>query len=346
MTGTGERQLKLVSNPALWETFFSLKTIGELRQFRSALDHSVPEQAALAYYISTWPFDSALNNAPFAPGSSLSPDRTAVMYGNAPVIFEGTNHWCMKPYLPTEALHSKLAGLEHLVGSIRRSNLNAKITLVLVPEKDHVISRFILGENRFELMEEALATLGDRMAALDVKLIFDEPFRDLSGHMEIQDFHYGDSHLASRNYLKIKNFILQALGSESIAERQYIEFTEQLVFGDLATKFTDGRSAREIDLRPDVANSQVVQVGGNETFASPLGSTWQEFRNNSPLIDETICLLGDSHCSIYEQRRLTYILANIYSRTYFAWNPCGIREKPGVLDFDNVVLESSSRFVV
>lgn len=338
--------MNLVSDPELWETFFALKTMGRLRQFRSNLDHSVPERAALAYYISTWPFDSAPDEAPFVPGSSLSPDRTAVMYGDAPVIFEGTNHWCMKPYLPAEALRSKLAGLEHLVGSIRRSNPNVRMTLVLVPEKDHVISRFILSEDRFVRMEEAVAALDERLAALDVKLIFDQPFRGLSETMGPEDFRYGDSHLASRNYLKILEFVLQALGVGSAAAHHDIALSDQPVFGDLAAKFAGGRGAREMDARPGVANSRVVQVAGTETFASPLGATWQEFMNDSPSINESICILGDSHCSIYEQRRLTYVFANLYRKTRFTWNPCGIREKPGALDFDNIVLETSSRFVV
>ncbi|MRX52183.1 hypothetical protein GI374_17615 [Paracoccus sp. S-4012] len=339
--------MKFDMEPEIWPAFFRLNTVGGLRKFHGSLDYSAPEQAALAHYISTWPIvGSDQDDARFVPESYISLDRVAIMYGNAPVIFSGRNQWCTKPYLSAEAARGKLSGLEHLVSSIRRSNPDSRIALLFVPEKDHVISRFILNEDRFSRIEEAIAELRARLALLDVKLIFEQPFGGLGEVMKLSDFSYGDSHLANFNYVSMLSFVLSALAVPSGTVDIGLGTADHTIFGDLAAKFGDGRTVKAVSSGPDFPNSRVVQVAGNETFASPLGDTWQEFVNDAASVNETVCLLGDSHCSIYRQRRLTYLFSNIYRRTCFSWNPCGTRKRPGMLEFDNLVLETSSRFVV
>lgn len=167
-------------DPLLWESFFALDTVGALRRFSLGLDGSTPEKAALAYYISTWPvFNDSNDEAAFFPAAHLSADRSAVKYGSAPVIFEGSNLWAWKPYFTTEALKQKLDGLERLIVQVLKSTPNARITLVLIPEKDHVISRFMRKETRFDSFDRAADELSGRLAARGMPMIFRQPFVDI-----------------------------------------------------------------------------------------------------------------------------------------------------------------------
>lgn len=336
-----------VSDPALWKMYFELETVGGLRHFRSKLDQSVPEQAALSYYISTWTFyETAENTDPFVPGNSLSPDRSAVMYGSAPVIFEGSNHWAWKPYLSMDTVRDRLLSLYNLVAAIRRSNKSAKIVLVIVPEKDHVISSFFLKEERFHLLEEAFDSFKRNVALHDIGVIFDQPFRGIDKFQNLDEFDHPDSHLAGRNYANIFAFTLSSLEVESRELDAFITLKKLPSFGDLASKFCTPHTVPNFTYQPDFEVNSSLLVTGNDTFGSPLGETRQGFHNESAQIDQSVCLLGDSHTSIYSQRKLNYLFANSFRETYFEWNPCGIRETPDHLPYDNIVLESSSRFVV
>lgn len=334
-------------NNALWNTFFSLRTVGELRAFAAQLDPSVPEQAALSYYIGTWPeTSSASDDDPFAPNEKLSLDRSAIMYGRIPVIFEGSNMWSSKPHFTVEQLNERLTNLEKVVSRVRESNTNAKMALVLIPEKDHVISRFLLKENRFDTFERAIGALAPRMSAMGISLLFDQPFRGIEKFQTLEDFEYKDSHLPGRNYIIVFGFILERLGIPWQSVRSGVSLKKLPEYGDLATKFANGTPAQTRTFQPDVPQASVVQHAGEKTFADPLGDTWQSFRNDAALVDQSVCLLGDSHCSIYSQRKLGYLFASTFRETRFEWNPCGLRKKPDVASFDNVVLEISSRFVV
>lgn len=335
------------TNAALWDYFFGLKTIGDLRKFSAHLDPTFPEEAALSYYISSWADGEQLaDNAAFLPNRMVSPDRSAVMYGNAPVIFEGTNYWSSKPYFSAAELLEKMNNFENLVAGIRASNTNARMTLLLIPEKDHVISRFLLKEDRFAAFEAAVDALTERMAKHGVSLVFQQPFHGIDRFQSTADFAYPDSHLAGRNYVTMFGFVLETLGVSWASIKSHIGLRRLPEFGDLARKFEDVKTSPLLTLQPDVLDSKVTQSAGSETFAEPLGETWQEFSNAAPLVDQSVCLLGDSHCSIYAKRKLTYLFANTFRNTHFEWNPCGIRKKPDVSSFDNVLLEISSRFVV
>lgn len=332
---------------ALLQCFFSLNTVGQLRNFCARLDTTNYEHAALAYYISTWPeFAKADDAAAFSPTAKLSEDRSAVMYGNAPVIFEGTNQWALKPYLPTAQLASKLQGFETVIRGIREANRDARMTLLLIPEKDHIISRFLLKEERFQKLEAAVDELRGRMSLLDVKLVFCQPFHNIDKFQTLADFEYKDSHLSGRVYVTVFGFLLESLGISWARIKNEIGLRKLPEFGDLAAKFENGKPTQSLVLQPDMPGGKVTQTAGSETFAEPLGETWQKFQNEGALIDHSVCLLGDSHCSLYSQRKLSYLFANTFRETHFEWNPCGTRKKPDVASYDNVVLEISSRFVV
>lgn len=339
--------MTFVSDPELWKVFFSLKTVGDLRQFRSTLDNLVPEQAALAYYISTWPVYQNANDADtFLPGSSLSPDRSAVMYGSAPVIFEGSNHWAWKPYVPVDTVRSRLRALENLLTGIRRSNESAKMVLVIVPEKDHVISSFFLKEKRFAHLEEAVEQFKRSMTTLDVRMVFDQPFLGIERFQSLEELAPPDSHLAGRNYANIFAFVLSILEVWHSELESLIKLKQVPFFGDLSFKFETVRRVPDFTYQPDSEIGQPILISGNETFASPLGETRQLFHNKTAVIKQSVCLLGDSHSSIYSQRKLNYLFASFFEDTYFEWNPCGIRNRPGYLPYQNLVLETSSRFIL
>lgn len=335
------------TDTALWDDFFVLETVGDLRRFSAQLDLSIPEQAALSYYISTWPeFAQSDDHAAFVPGINLSRDRSAVLYGKAPVIFEGTNQWSWKPHFSAQELIAKTKVLQNVVAGIRETNPGARMTLLLTPEKDYVISRFLLKEDRFSALDEAIAALRVEMEALDIALVYEQPFQGIDKFQTLADFEYKDSHLAGRNYVSVFGFVLASLGVSWPSVKEAFSLKRLPEFGDLATKFENGQATQVHALQPDVPQGDVTQTAGSESFADPLGQTWQDFANASPLVDQSACLLGDSHCSIYAQRKLTYLFANTFRETHFEWNPCGIRKKPDVSSYDNVLLEISSRFVV
>lgn len=331
----------------LWAEFFELTTVGGLRRLAAKLDSSFPEQAALSYYISTWAdVEQSADDTVFVPGHMVSPDRSAIFYGNAPVIFEGTNQWSWKPYFSTAELNGKMSVLANVVAGIREANPDARMTLVLIPEKDYVISRFFLKEDRFAAFEEAVDVLTESMTKCGVSVVHRQPFYGSERFQSLADFEYPDSHLTGNNYVTIFGFVLETLGVSWSSVKNDIGLRRLPEFGDLAAKFENGKPTQVLTLQPDMPGANVAQTAGSETFAESLGDTWQEFRNDAALVDQSVCLLGDSHCSIYSQRKLNYLFTNTFRETHFEWNPCGIRKKPDVTNFDNVVLEISSRFVV
>lgn len=47
--------MNLEQNSTIWDAYFALQTVGDLRKFQMAMNLTDPKQAALSYYISTWP---------------------------------------------------------------------------------------------------------------------------------------------------------------------------------------------------------------------------------------------------------------------------------------------------
>ena len=124
------------------ETFFKISSVEQLRSFQKNLNLNSIDQRAISYYIKNWfVSDESSNKAQFRPGRFLSLDRSAILYGSIPVIFEGTNFWCRKPYLKRRNINEKVSQLINLASRIRECNPNSKILLIVVPEKDYLISR-------------------------------------------------------------------------------------------------------------------------------------------------------------------------------------------------------------
>ncbi len=86
------------------------------------------------------------------------------------------------------------------------------MVLLLIPEKDYIISRFLRKESRFGAFEEAIQLIKQEAQRQDIGFIFDQPFHGLEKFQSLADFEYYDSHLAGRNYVTIFGFALKALG--------------------------------------------------------------------------------------------------------------------------------------
>jgi hypothetical protein len=140
--------------------------------------------------------------------------------------------------------------------------------------------------------------------------------------------------------------VLESLGVSWAAIQSHIGLQQLPVFEDLSTKFENIQPREVLTFQPHISGAAARQTAGSPSFADPLGATSQTFRNDAPLIDQSVCVLGDSHSSIEAQRKLTYLFANTFRDTHFEWNPCGIRQTPDTTGHDNVILEISSRFVL
>jgi hypothetical protein len=220
------------------------------------------------------------------------------------------------------------------------------VALAIVPEKDYVISRFFLNEERFLNLKAAIDRLKINMESIGVPLVFDQPFQGINKFQELSAYEEYDSHLPGLNYVTIFGFLLKALGIEWESVRPSVKLIAMPEFGDLDKKFNEAQPGSSLILKPDVPSGRALQVDGAESFADPLSNTWQDFWNESPIIEKSVCILGDSHSSIFAQRKLTYLFANTFQSVHFEWNPCGTRKLSDVSKYDIVVLEISSRFIV
>jgi hypothetical protein len=324
--------------------FFSLENWSDLRNFLDCLDLADPSQAALHYYANTWvaPEDS---RAHFEPSSYISSDLSAIYYGRCPVIFEGSNQWARKSNCSRSYYDEKLQLVYLRCRNIRQINPLAKMCLVLVPEKDFLISTVFLKENRFDNMRAAVSSLQSRLKSLDIPVIFEQPIRRMAEFQTLKDFEYPDSHLMPRNYVVIFSHVLANLGFNWNSVAPLLGMERRPVYLDLTAKFKDGvdQPINSFELNFVVEGAQ--QVAGSKTFSNPLEQTRQVFANDTSVFPEDILVLGDSHCSIYSQRRMTYLFANAFRRTAFSWNPSGIRPDEGLKDCRYIALEISSRFV-
>ena len=86
-------------------------------------------------------------------------------------------------------------------------------------------------------------------------------------------------------------------------------------------------------------------IYGNTTFDSPLGNTVQKFVNRNAKIKLKVSIFGDSHSSIYLQKRFTYLYASLFERCEFHWIPWGGEPENFASDADLVVMEISQRFL-
>lgn len=325
----------------------SIKQADYLQKIISNAETSKALIASLEYYIQSWHKVECPN--PVSPPSIhrfISQDLSSIFLGNAPVIFQGTNNWAEKPYLPIDSYVSRLRILKGIAELIRACNPDRQIVAVIVPEKDYLISQILLLEDRFTVLEQAIAEFSQDLSSLDIQCIFNEPFMPLLGHGSIEDYAYPDSHLLGRDYIHIFYHILRALNIDNKDISSRITLERSIVFNDLSDKFDPRLPSLTNELCPVIASESCNLSDGHSNFCKPLGQTWQTIINNNQTSEQSLLLLGDSHSSIYTQKKLNYLLSNAFRQTRFEWNPFSVRQPTAQISSDIIILEISLRFAV
>lgn len=336
---------ELETDEATLKEFFDLTTWAALDRFIESLNDQDPFEKALRYYAQSWERPNGGDQS-FDPGRFLSQDRAAVYSGKCPVIFDGTNNWARKCYAPYDEINAKLSALYERCARLRKDNPDTRFCLILIPEKDIVISDVLRKEDRFAVINQAVETLKARLETIGVPLIFNGPILRMGNYQTLADFEYPDSHLAPRNYVIFFSHALAALDFDWQEVEPRVRMTDMPVYYDLVQKFSGGQDRAFASMELDVQDADIQQVSGSASFETPLGQTQQSFENGNPVYDASVLILGDSHSSILAQRRLTYLFASAFRKTDFSWNPACIRPDPKVNQADHVVLEVSLRFVV
>lgn len=334
---------------SVWESFFSLTSRRELLSFADALSSDSSQQKALKHYIESWNDLHGAADADyveFEPAAYVARDLSAIKYGDFPVIFAGSNGWSSKPYLATQEIRGKLDTLKCHILRIRKIAGNARICIILVMEKDHLIDFELFKSKRFSDLEGEVDLFCSNLQREGVQVLFSEPLRGISAFMDVREFMQRDSHLPGRIYVNYLSRALPALGVEwNVAER-HVSLVGRDVYGDLNEKYEDGVRGPQRAWLPYCNNSERVVTEGSPTFCNPLGDTHQSFTNPDGLVDRRVGIFGDSHSSIFYQQRLTYLFACVYKKAEFFWNPLAIREMPSAFDYDDIVFEVSCRFVL
>ncbi|MFD1794882.1 hypothetical protein FQV27_05645 [Paracoccus aurantiacus] len=114
---------------------------------------------------------------------------------------------------------------------------------------------------------------------------------------------------------------------------------------DLLPKFSTKESTTLPTVCADFAGADVALSEGQAQLVTPLGKNRQRFANSAPAYSDQVTVLGDSHSSIFAQRRLTYLFASAFETVEFAWNPTGNAGIPDLSASRNIVLEMSQRFL-
>lgn len=325
--------------------FHSLKLAGGLSKFLSRLDLSDNFSKSVAYYAATWKI-SGDADAPFNPFQYLSEDGSSVLFGECPVIFGGQNQWNLKGYRSQDDLSKKTDAIFLRCRQIREDYPKAKICAVLAPEKDYFLSRYILEETKFCELQSTVHALGERLSNIGISLVFDQPLETCAQSLDLRDFTYPDSHLPPSVYVELFLQILESLDLPRTKTAPRVTMSKANLYGDLATKYSP------ILTRPyesDVISfesSGVEQLGGSLSLENPLRDTYQIFECQTAEFSENLVILGDSHCTIFERKKLTYLLANVFSNTTFYWNPMMLRQTIDCTKADTIILEASSRFML
>ena len=328
------------------DQFFELRKQSQLREFLSQLDPDEPYQTALLRYASTWLGDEIDNHdLAFNPRAHLSEDLSAAMLGTSPCIFLGTNDWAVRATAPFNSLKSKVEQFAAHLSSVRATYSGKTLTLIVVPEKDYVIDSLFLKTRYYSEMKDAIKYLCKLVNDMGINFICNQSFDGLENYQSLIDFEYPDTHLTSRNYSHIYAFALQGIGYDWADFKGLLKFEVAPEYLDLPDKFQGFQPNPYEVSTPVFPHSDISMSGGFADFQNPLGDTWQKFSNSSPVVDKSVLILGDSHSSILERRKLTYFFAASFADLEFRWNPCGIRGEIPKTEADHVILEISQRFI-
>lgn len=325
--------------------FFDLKIVGELHDFLAQLDPDDLHHAALLRYAASWSAAASAPDTPFNPRAHVSEDLSAALFGGCPCIFLGSNDWALRATAPAVNLRQKAS---HFVGHIRRIRLqyyDRQVLVIVLPEKDLLIDRVFLDSEHYAGIAKVMQEMQADMQAFGVNLLFDRAMIGLGAYQDLKDFSFPDTHLPPRNYVQYFGCAVQELGCNWKEVQKHLRMRRDLEYYDLVEKL-DGYTANPHAVNnPAFETEGCVLAAGHGNFQEPLGETWQCFKNAESVIKKKVLLLGDSHSSIYNRRKLNYLFSNTFSQTEFYWNPCGVRGHCPETDADFVVLEISQRFI-
>jgi len=326
--------------------FGKLKSIGELAEFLGSIQDKNLFCKALFYYVGVYLSRTSLpKTTRFEPSAFLSHDFSAILYDRFPVIFMGTNAWCLKPLSSVDVLMDKMSVFYNHLSRLRTLFGSTPVYFLIVPEKDRIVNSLYFNDNRFEVIDNCLFSLKNRLLELDVQCFYDDIVQSQLGNKSSSEYGYFDSHLPSSVYVDMFSMVMQKIDKNFDAHQHVVEYEKSLLFGDLTCKFIAKKNPGEDFCFPLVGNTETKLVSGDDTFRQPLGETKQAFYNKNASLRKKLLILGDSHSSIYSQKKLTYLFSTYFEETFFYWNPVGVRGDDFITDVDCVIMEISQRFV-
>lgn len=318
-----------------------IREVENIYQKISSTKLNVQERAMLSY-VNSW-VNSYPPETPFLIDNFMSSDLSGILYGKVPVIFMGTNDWAEKRFCSYESLSAAMEKWnKHLSRTLL--GLSVPVYFVVVPEKDVVVRNFSQMDLQTSVCEDVVS---------DFLAQFSESrsgFSFLDGVLNpldkrVENYIYYDTHLLSRDYLNIYRNITRGFSLAGLAKGLEIGFKREVLYGDLDAKLNNPH--RKLDFLHLFVDSGAQQIGGDSTFCTPLRDTFQSFKCAGAPVGGKVVICGDSHCSIYTQRKLTYLLANTFEYCDFYWDPLLMSGNISRLeDADFVVFEISERFLL
>ncbi len=181
---------------------------------------------------------------------------------------------------------------------------------------------------------------------LGLGFIHDRFIDELPHWASEDEYNYADTHLLGRDYLCIFYEALEKFGLSKALIQDKIVLRSRRIVGDLNNKFAAPLAENEHYLLPNISVHGAELRGGSSYYEKPLGKTTQFFENTYAPFKAKVEIYGDSHSSIIDQRRLTYLFAAAFERCDFRWMPWGGgTPEEFTSDADFIVMEISQRFV-
>lgn len=345
------------SSDKLYETFIELPpsvyiksrrayAIAKKMLFNDILDFFVENHT-----IEWFAFFEASNFKKAKDNLLISDDKSAKIIGSNYYIHQGTNYW-NRAWLTTNRWDDRwdkqfVTWQNQLYKFEQRLAHKAVLGAValVIPEKD-TLARFEGIDFSSGNMLPSLFVNSLSVKLKQLKFIY--PVVSLLRKNHPLRFMLPDSHLTAHDYWVIFCEILESLQLSSFLEHVSVDFILSEQAGDLSYKFKNFQySAKQLLSINFKGCAQPVVVSGASEFASPLRNSHVVFSNPSPLINKTVLLMGDSHCSIGSNPYLTYMFSSIFSEVSFYWDPFLINNMLPDSDstWDIVIGEISERFV-
>lgn len=346
MVGGQVQDIKIEKEDLIWSDFFDLKTIKDLKEFRESLSSHSAKDRAFSRYIDSWNIlDKVTAAHAFKPTSYVSEDLSCAIFHGCPSVFMGSNSWAKAAETDATFYKKRIAQLASRICCVRKDNPNAIISVAVIPEKDYIITRMLASDSQTDVRDELMHMLRKTLAAHDIHLIFNEFLDGLSAFQTLDDYVFPDSHLPAGNYIQVlaRQAVHAGVAWPDIQDK--LTFRPHDEYCDLVDKLHIGATNPISIPLPVMSNPEAVLTYGSQTFEDPLGDTRQVLRQAEPIDDRAILILGDSHSSIYEKRKLTYLNSHVFRETTFHWNPCGFRTDVGHVSQSIIAMEVAQRFL-